>query len=62
MFKKIIKSLLNSSSSSHRKYGSSSDAHKRHSHHRHSQYGHGYYKKKRGSRSFFSSRSSFFSS
>ncbi|MEI2357966.1 hypothetical protein [Mesobacillus zeae] len=55
MIKKMIKSLMKGSMNKKRY---SSDARNR----KHGGYGHDYYKRRRKSRSFFSSRSSFFSS
>ncbi|MEO2075380.1 MAG: hypothetical protein ABGX20_08260 [Bacillus sp. (in: firmicutes)] len=57
MLKKILKSILKNQMT--HKYGSSSDAWKKHKHHKHSHLGHHHYKKKYKSRSSFSS---FFSS
>ncbi|WP_338469539.1 hypothetical protein R4Z10_11980 [Niallia sp. XMNu-256] len=62
MFKKIIKSLMNQSSKKPYYGKRSSSDYKRYSHKKHSHMGHGYYKKRRKSSGFFSSRSSFFSS
>ncbi|MDR6998207.1 hypothetical protein J2Y67_000635 [Neobacillus niacini] len=58
MFKKILKSILNSKLKSH-KYSSSSDAWKKMKHYKHNQLGSHHYKKKHKSGSFMSS---FFSS
>ncbi|HZH62967.1 MAG TPA: hypothetical protein VEY70_26155 [Metabacillus sp.] len=59
MLKKILKSFMsNKHSHSYRKYSSSDFKRRGHKQVHPSKYGHHYYKKKRGSRSFFSSYSS----
>ncbi|WP_180953487.1 hypothetical protein [Bacillus sp. T33-2] len=57
MLKKMIESILKQKLN--KRHYSSSD---RHRHHRHTGHGHHYYKRKHGSKGFFSRGSSFFSS
>nr|WP_233452304.1 hypothetical protein [Metabacillus niabensis] len=59
MLDKILKSLLNSKSHSHRKHSSSDFKRRKYSSNYHpSKYGHDHYKRRRKSSSFFSSYSS----